>query len=161
MDAYDLVKMLHGVYDLCDDLDREGYGVYAITNGEHTSRDALKLELGHFLAWIGGANGTYSEGEMALINFVLGTDWDAQRLKQFSTGVEPNPNTSASLGGFLLKDKAMNADEGTRKADGAELVISLFDAMAEVVIAFDDNATAKAKKNKYINGMKTYVQKNL
>ncbi len=53
MDAYDLINMLNQVQGLADSLDGTGVvGVKALTNGQYTTRDTLKLELSKFLLYI-------------------------------------------------------------------------------------------------------------
>ena len=69
MDAYEIVRHLNQVLDLCDSLDQSGeIGVIGLTNGKTTSREALRLQLGFFLLYIGGSNGYLTDGETALIN---------------------------------------------------------------------------------------------
>ena len=44
MDAYEIVRHLNQVLDLCDSLDQSGeIGVIGLTNGKTTSREALRL----------------------------------------------------------------------------------------------------------------------
>ncbi len=161
MDAYDILSVLNNTYDLCDDFDRQGFGVYALTDGENTSREALKLELAQFLLWVGNANGIYSDGELALVGLVLGMELDEMQAKQIISELEPNPSKVLSLMGFLIRDKAANAANGTKEAKAANVLIDLFSSLGDLMVAFDDNPAAKVKKSKFINGMQTYVQKNL
>lgn len=161
MDAYDILRVLNNMYDLCDDFDRQGFGAYALTDGKNTSREALRLELAQFLLWVGDANGVYSGGELALVGLVLGTELNETQAKQIITGREPDPSGTLSLMGFLIRDKAANAANGTREAKAANALIDLFSSLGDLMVAFDDNPAAKAKKSKFINGMQTYVQKKL
>ena len=147
MDAYDILNTLNSVYNLCDDFDRDGYGAYALSRGQNTSREALRLELAQFLMWIGDANGVYCDGELALVGLVLGMELDAAQAKQIISGRVPDPNSTLSLMGFLIRDKAVNAANGTRDAKAANALISLFSSLGDIMVAFDDNPAAKAKKS--------------
>jgi len=161
MDAYEIANALNQTYNLCDTLDNAGFGAYGLTNGEHRTRETLKLELSQFLMWVGNANGSFSDGELALVNFVLGMELDSFQMKQIITTNEPIPSNSLTLMGFLAGDKALNAANGTRGTQTTNVLIDLYNNMGQVMVAFDDNSVARAKLNKYISGMKTYVMKNL
>ena len=58
MDVNDIVNALNGILDLGDTLDNAGIGIKSASNGEHTTRDIIKLELG-FLSYAEGVKNTY------------------------------------------------------------------------------------------------------
>lgn len=163
MDAYELINMLNKILELGDTLDNTGVvGVQALTDGEFTTRDATKLELSQFLLYIANGNGTLEEGEVALINVVLGGDLNAYQLKQLAASInEPNPSSCLTLNGFLSGDKALNQQNGTRSTQTSDALITVFETFGNLMVAFDENSVSKARCAKYINGMKSYVMKNL
>ena len=163
MDAYEIVRHLNQVLDLCDSLDQSGeIGVIGLTNGKTTSREALRLQLGFFLLYIGGSNGYLTDGETALINVVMDTEYTAQQFKQLLDPTDaPDPASSMIMMGFLSGDMALNQQNGTRSTQLTDVLIQLYEAMANVMIAFDDNPVAHARKAKYISGMKAYVWKHI
>ena len=99
MDAYEIVNALNQILDLGDSLDDTGVvGVRALTNGEHTTREAIRLELSQFLLYIANGNSTLEDGEVALINLVLGGDYTSFQLKQLAaTTNEPTPSSCLTL----------------------------------------------------------------
>ena len=155
MDAYEVVSYLNQVYDLGDSLDGTGVcGVYNLTDGNHTTRDAIRLELSQFLLHIGSGNSVYSDGEVAVLNLVLGETYEAYQYRQLSATVDaPNPANSLSLMGFLSGDMALNQQNGTGSTANADILINLFNAFGELMVAFDENPTAKARCVKHISGM--------
>lgn len=163
MDAYEIVNSLNQILDFGDSLDNTGVaGVKALTNGEHTSREAIKLELSQFLLYIVNGNGTLEDGEVALINLVLGGDYNAYQLKQLAaTTNEPNPSSCLTLTGFLSGDMALTQQNGYKTTTTTDVLIQVFEAFGNLMVAFDENSVSKVRCAKFINGMKTYVMKNL
>ena len=105
MDAYEIVNALNQILDLGDSLDDTGVvGVRALTNGEHTTREAIRLELSQFLLYIANGNSTLEDGEVALINLVLGGDYTSFQLKQLAaTTNEPTPLVLLNVSRFLVR----------------------------------------------------------
>lgn len=104
----------------------------------------------------------YSDGEVALLNLVLGEEYEAYQYRQLSASVDaPNPANSLSLMGFLSGDMALNQQNGTRSTTTTDTLINLFKAFGELMVAFDENPTSKARCAKHISGMKAYVMKNI
>lgn len=163
MDAYDLINMLNQVQGLADSLDGTGVvGVKALTNGQYTTRYTLKLELSKFLLYIANGNGALTDGEVSLINVVLGSEYNAYQLKQLENSTDdPNPTNCMTLMGFLSGDKVLNQQNGTRSTQTSDVLISLFETFGNIMVAFDENSVSKARCAKYISGMKSYVMKNL
>ena len=162
MDAYEIVNALNQTYNICDPLDNSGVGAWNLTNGNTKTREALKLELTQFLLYIGNANSSFSEGEQALINLVYGDNWSIFQLKQACATIdEPSPSSSLTLAAFLYGQKAINSQNGSRETSVIDLITNLYDAMGQLMIEFDENAVSKARFNKYMSGMKSYILKNL
>lgn len=92
MDAYEIVNALNQILDLGDSLDDTGVvGVRALTNGEDTTREAIRLELSQFLLYIANGNSTLEDGEVALINLVLGGDYTSFQLKKLAARLTNPP----------------------------------------------------------------------
>ena len=163
MDAYDIVNALNQILDLGDSLDDTGVvGVRALTNGEHTTREAIRLELSQFLLYIANGNSTLEDGEVALINLVLGGDYTSFQLKQLAaTTNEPTPSSCLTLAGFLSGDMALTQQNGYKTTSSTDVLIQVFEAFGNLMVTFDENSVSRARCAKYINGMKSYVMKNL
>lgn len=163
MDAYEIVNALNQVYSIADSLDDTGVaGVKAISNGQYTTREVLKLELSQFLLFVANGNSSFTDGEVAFVNLVLESDYSSGQLKQVcSTTAEPNPSTSLTLMGFISGDKAINTQNGTKELAMTNLLINLYEAMGNLMVAFDENPVSKARVIKYLSGMKSYAMKNL
>ena len=163
MDAYEIVDALDRILSLADALDDTGVvGVKALSNGKYTTREVLRLELSRFLLYIGNGNSSLEDGEVALLNLVMNSDYNAYQWRQVATTTDaPNPSSSMTLMGFLSGDKALTQQNGYKTTSSTDLLIQLFDAFGNLIVAFDENAVSKARCVKYISGMKSYVMKNL
>lgn len=163
MDAYEIVNALNQILDLADSLDNTGVvGVKALSNGEYTTREVLRLELSQFLLYIGNGNSYLEDGEVALLNLVMNSDYNAMQWRHVATTTDaPNPANSMTLMGFLSGDKALTQQNGYKTTSSTDVLIQTFEAFGDLMVAFDENATSKARCVKYISGMKSYVMKNL
>jgi hypothetical protein len=162
MDAYEIVSLYNQTLDLCDTLDNSGLGVYALTDGGHRTRETLRLELSQFLLYLGNANASFEDGEVALMNIVLGEEYTASTYEQLCASVdEPSPDKSLTLIGFISGDKALNNQNGTRSTQLCDLLVNLYENMGNVMVALDDNKVATLRKIKFINGMKSYIMKQI
>ena len=163
MDAYELINYLNQVLNLGDSLDETGSaGVYALTKGEHTTKDVTRLELGRFLLYIASGNGVLTDGEVSLVNIVMNQELNAFQYKQLENQLEaPNPASLLSLAGFLSGDLALNQANGTKSTQCTDLLIQAFETFGNLMVAFDENSVSKIRCVKFISGMKSYVMKNL
>lgn len=162
MDAYEIVNVLNQVLDMGDRLDDTGVvGVKALSDGQYTTREVCRLELSRFLIYIASGNGSFTDGEVALINIVIGQEYSAFQLKQIaSTTDEPTPSCM-TLMGFLTADIELSRQSGVRTTTTTDFLISVYETFGNLMVAFDENQVSKARCVKFINGMKTYVMKNL
>lgn len=163
MTANEIVNLYNEILGIGDTLDDLGVGVYALTDGGFKTREALKLELSQFLLYIGNANGSFDDGEVALMNIILGENHTASAYEQLSARAsEPSPNVSLSLLGFISGDKTLNKRNGTNGATQlCDMLIDFYEGLANVMLAFDKNKDATVRKIKFINGMKAYVMKSM
>ena len=163
MDAYELISYLNNVLKLGDSMDDTGVtGAYALTNGEHSTREVLRLELGRFLLYIASGNATLTDAEVSLVNVVMETDLSASQLRQLESNADvPDPSASLALMAFLSGDKTLNQVNGTRGTQSTDLLIQLYETFGNLMVDFDENAAAKARCAKYISGMKSFALKNI
>lgn len=163
MDAYKIVNALNQILDLGDSLDDTGVvGVKALSDGQYTTREALRLELSQFLLYIGNGNSYLEDGEVALLNLVMNSDYNALQWRKLATTTEaPNPANCLTLMGFLSGDKALTQQNGYRTTSSTDVLIQTFEVFGNLMVAFDENSVSKARCAKYISGMKSYVMKNL
>ena len=162
MDAYEIVSLYNQTLDLCDTLDNSGLGVYALTDGKYRTRETLRLDLSRFLLYLGNANASFEDGEVALINIVLDEEYTATMYEKLCASVdEPIPGDSLTLMGFVSGDKALNNQNGTRSTQLCDFLVNLYENMGNVMVALDDNKVATMRKIKFINGMKAYIMKQV
>ena len=50
---------------------------------------------------------------------------------------------------------------GYKTTSSTDVLIQVFEAFGNLMVAFDENSVSRARCAKYINGMKSYVMKNL
>lgn len=162
MDVNEILDALNKILDLGDSLDGTGVvGVKALTNGRHTSRETIRLELSKFLLYIANGNCTLDDGETALINIVLDDHLTASELKKVAAAMDvPDPSSCLTLMGFLSGDMKWSQLKGCRTTTFTNSLITAFEAFGHLMVAFDENSVSQARCDKYINGMKSYVLKN-
>ena len=116
MDANDIINALNHVLDLGDQLDNAGGGVKGLTNGEDTTREVCKIELGHFLLYLANCSSSINDGQAAILNLVLGdgfTQLPAHEFKELSNTVSaPDPSNNATLDAFMQADMALSLQNG-------------------------------------------------
>ena len=163
MDAYEVVNALNQILSLGDTLDHTGVaGVSALTNGQYTTRETCKLELSKFLLYVANGNGILTEGEVALINIVLGQEYSAYQLKQLASSIgTPDPSSCMTLVGFLSGDAALSRQNGYRTTTSTDALINAFEAFGNLMVAFDENYVSKTRCANYISGMRSFVMRNL
>lgn len=165
MDAQVIVNHIQQMLDFCDKLDNyysQGAGVRFITKGSHTARDVYKLELGQFLLHVGNANGTLGAAEVALLNVVFAAKYTAEQYQQLYSKVgAPSPEKSMSLMGSVSVDRVQSKHKGARSTDASNIMMESFDLMSKIMLMFDNNPTAAALREQYVEGMKAYVASQL
>ena len=162
MNAYELVNGLNQLLNLADAIDNAGAGAKALTRGQYSTRQACRLELSQFLLYIANGNGNLTEGEMALVNIVLGEEYTAYQLRQLASAISvPDPSSSMTLMGFLSGDALLTQQNGYRTTSSSDALISAFESFGNLIVAFDENPVSKTRCMNYIRGMKSYVLKTL
>lgn len=163
MDGQEIINALNRIYEISDSIDQTGLvGVKAISKGQFTTRQAIQLELTQFLLYIANGNASFSDGEVALINLVLNLNCNSQQLAALCTSIaEPDPANSLGLAGFLSADKFINLRSGDHSTSSTDVLIQFYELMGKLMVAFDENSVSEKRVKKYINGMKSYVMKNL
>lgn len=163
MNVYEIVNTLNQILNYADSIDGTGaVGVKALSNGQYTTREALRLELSRFLLHIGNGNDHLDEAEVALLNIVRGSNFTASQWRQIALTTDaPNPSESMTLMGFLSTDKALSAQNGYKTTSSTDALIQIYKTFGDLMVAFDENADSKARCVKYISGMKSFAMKNL
>ena len=162
----ELENTLNKLRDIGDNLDDAGLGVKTLYDAPFRTRDCINIELGEFLLYLANANGDITDGEEAVLNIVMG---DIQACDKYTlsrlaaTTEEPKPDLMLSLEAFLAADKALNQNSGTKNTQMTDMLIQFYEMMASIIAACDQraNLAAEKKKMKFLNGMETYVRKNL
>ena len=112
MDANDIIKALNHVLDLGDQLDNAGGGVQGLTNGEHTTREVCKIELGQFLLHLASSSSFINDGQAAVLNLVLGDGFSeipAYKFKELASTISaPDPSNNLTLSAFMQADMAIS-----------------------------------------------------
>ena len=163
----ELENTLNKLRDIGDNLDDAGIGVKALYDAPFSTRDWINIELGEFLLYLAHVNGDITDREAALLYIVMGDhqDCDKYSLSQLvATLEEPKPENMYSLDAFLAADIALNQNSGINNTQITDMLIQIFNMMATIIIATCDqrsNLVAEKKKMKFLNGMETYVRKNL
>ena len=161
------VNTLNELRVIGDNLDEAGIGVKALFDIPARTRDLINMELGEFLLYLAHVNGDITDLEAALLYIVMGDhqDCDKNSLSQLAATLEePKPDNLYSLGAFLGADIFLNLSRGTNNTRTTDRLIQLYKLMATIIIATCDqrsNLVAEKKKMKFLNGMETYVRKNL
>lgn len=148
--------------NFCDTLDDAEVGVYSLTDGEFRMRDTLRLELSQFLLYLGNANTSFEEGEIALLNLVFGEEHNASYYEYLGAKAEdPSPENSLTLVGFISGDRTFNNQNGTSATRLCDLLVKLYETMGDIMVAMDENNVAAVRKLKFISRMKTYIMKQI
>ena len=162
MNAYDYLDFLNQFLNLADVMDNSGFGVRRISNGEYTSRESCRLELGAFLMYIANGKGRINDDDASLINIVMGTEYTGYQLTQVAATLdEPKPSSSMTMLGFISGDIALTQQNGYRTTQSTDALINLFDTFGSLMVAYDDNYISRNRFNNYIAGMKSYVNQHL
>jgi len=74
MDTQAVINAFRGFLNLCDKLDSIGGGVRGLTNGEHTTRNVCRIELGQFLLYIADGAVSITDVQAAFLDLVLYDD---------------------------------------------------------------------------------------
>lgn len=112
MDATDIINALNRVLDLGDQLDNAGGGVQGLTNGEHTTREVCKIELGQFLLHLASSSSYINDGQAAVLNLVFGDGYSeipAYKFKELSSPISaPDADNNLTLSAFMQADMALS-----------------------------------------------------
>lgn len=162
MDFDKIVSVFNQTLDLCDTLDNAECGVYTLTDGEFRMRDTLRLELSQFLLYVGNANGSFEDGEIEMLNIVLGEEHTASYYEYLGEkAADPSPENSLTLVGFISADRTFNNQNGTRNTQLCNLLVQLYETMGNIMVTLDENSDAAMRKLKFISRMKAYIMKQM
>ena len=159
MDANDIINALNHVLDLGDQLDNAGGGVKGLTNGEDTTREVCKIELGQFLLYLANCSSSINDGQAAILNLVLGdgfTQLPAHEFKELSNTVSaPDPSNNATLDAFMQADMALSLQNGENSSPLTNILISIYKAFGQLLIAMNENTLAQSRYDRIISQMES------
>ena len=159
MDANDLYNALEGVLGIGDTLDNSGGGVLTASNGEHTTRSVIKLELGTFLLYIGNGGFSFNDNQAALVNMCLSDRFGTIPAWQMPSVAQdinsPDPDSCLSFTAFDSADSAIAEQKGEANRHAmANVVINLFDTFGNLMVSLNENVLARSRYERYMNGLR-------
>ena len=159
MDANDIINALNRVLDLGDQLDNAGGGVKGLTDGAHTTREVCKIELGQFLLYLANCSSFINEGQAAVLNLVLGDGFSeipAYKLKNLASSISaPDPSDNVTLSAFMQADMALSRQNGNSSSSLTNILISIYKAFGQLLIAMNENAMAHNRYDGFINRLES------
>ena len=161
MDAQAIINVLNRILDLGDTLDNAGGGVQGLTNGEHTTREVCRIELGQFLLYIADGATSITDAQAALLSFVFsegGSMIPGWQLKQLAkTSGTPDPNKNLTFTAFIQADLAVSVQEGERTTAGTDTLFTIYDTFGQLIVAFNENAISQERYDRTIAGFRARV----
>ena len=155
MKMADLLNMLNRTLDLGDSLDNSGGGVWDLTNGEITTRDACKTELGQFLLYIADGCSDINELQATVLNCILGngnSEISMSKLKQIASKVEkPDLNEMLTFYSFFQKDLDVSQRKGEECNDLTEHLLLLFKMFGTLMAKLNESGDAFNRYSRLIN----------
>lgn len=159
MDANDIINALNHVLDLGDQLDNAGGGVQGLTDGEHTTREVCKIELGQFLLYLANCSSFINAGQAAVLNLVLGDGFSeipAYKLKELASSISaPDPSNNLTLSAFMQADLALSRQNSNSSSSLTTILISIYKAFGQLLIAMNENAIAHNRYDGFINRLES------
>ena len=159
MDANDIINALNRVLDLGDQLDNAGGGVQGLTNGEHTTREVCKIELGQFLLYLASSSTFINDGQAAVLNLVLGDGFSeipAYKFKELASTISaPDPSNNLSLSAFMQADMALSQQNGESSSSLTSILISIYKAFGQLLIAVNENALAHSRYDRFVSRLES------
>lgn len=159
MDVNDIINALNRVLDLGDQLDNVGGGVQGLTNGEHTTREACKIELSQFLLYIADGCSYVNDAQAAVLNLVLGDGYSnvpAYKVKELAKSVStPDPSKNVTMAAFQQADIALSQQNGEDSSSLTNILVSLYEAFGQLMVAVNENPIAQSRYDRVISQFKT------
>lgn len=158
MDINDLVQALNGILELGDTLDNTGVGIQTISNGQHTTRGIIQLELGQFLLYVGDGGTTFTEGQAALVNLLLSERFGqapAWHMKDIASAVgTPDAGDNMSFNVFHAADVGLSEQKGRQENQLTEMLIGLYESFGKIMVLLNQNILSQIRCDNYINALK-------
>lgn len=159
MDATDIINALNRVLDLGDQLDNAGGGVQGLTNGEHTTREVCKIELGQFLLHLASSSSYINDGQAAVLNLVFGDGYSeipAYKFKELSSTISaPDAANNLTLSAFMQADMALSRQNGESSSSLTSILISIYKAFGQLLIAVNENTLAHSRYDRFIGQLES------
>lgn len=159
MDVNDILNALNGVLELSDTLDNNGIGISSMTNGQRTTREVCKMELGQFLLYVGGGGSFFTDGQASLVNLLIGEkigQLPAWQMKAAADSVDsPDAGSNVTFTAFEAGDEALSQQNGTKSTQMTDLLISLYESFGGLMVAFNEDALSRIRCDNYVSGLKS------
>ena len=154
MDVQDLIQALNSFLQLGDTFDNNNIGLHAMTNGQHTTREIIKMELGQFLLYVGDGGSSFTDGQAALVNLLLSEQFGevpAWRMKDIAAAVgTPDAEDNASFQLFHMVD--LGRAQGNQLS---EMLIRLYESFGKLMVVLNQNVLSQIRYDSYIAALKT------
>ena len=159
MDVKDLVNALNGILNLGDSLDIAGIGISSMIDGKHTTREIIQMELGAFLLYIGDGAGSFSEGQVLLVNLILSEQYGQMTARQMKSAVaeipEPDPENNMTFTVFDNADVAVAQQNGkTKMPQSSNAVISMYESFGQLMVMLNQNPISQMRYDRFMRGLR-------
>lgn len=156
MDANSILNILYGLLDLGDQIDNAGIGVQGLSNGEYTTREVCKLELGQFLLYLASSSTFINEGQAAFLNILFRTgdsEIPAYKLKELASGIiAPDPSKNLTLAAFMQADMVLPPRNGEDSASLTSILINTYKTFGQLMmLTRDEDVLAKIRYDRTIS----------
>lgn len=165
MAAQEVLNALNQIYDLGDSLDDAGIGTLALTNGNKTTREACRLDIAHFLVYVGNGGSFVTDAQASLLGIVLGSQYgqvtpEAFRNVAKDVGV-PEAEKSLSILTFCHCDQVLSRKNGTKSTSLTDVLVNFYETVGQLMVALNENAVSRSRYDSYIREMKSVIASHL
>lgn len=165
MAAQEVLNALNQIYDLGDSLDDAGIGTLALTNGNKTTREACRLDIAHFLVYVGNGGSFVTDAQASLLGIVLGSQYgqvtpEAFRNVAKDVGV-PEADKSLSILTFCHCDQVLSRKNGTKSTSLTDVLVNLYESVGQLMVALNENVVSRSRYDSYIREMKSVIASHL
>lgn len=158
MDVQDLVQALNSILELGDTLDNNSIGLQSMSNGQHTTREIIQMELGQFLLYVGDGGSAFTDGQAALVNLLLSSQFGeapAWHMKDIASAVgTPDADDNVSFQVFHATDKGLSEQNGQQENRLTEMLLGLYESFGKLMVLLNQNLLSQTRCDNYINALK-------
>ena len=158
----ELYNALDTTYAISDQLDNDGAGVKALTDGQIMTRAVVKHDLTRFLLHIVSGNAEITQAQADVLSIVLEEDWPVEVIKQAAQDNKElcSYDSTYSLLAFMMEDATYSVSEGEITTKRSDLLNTLFRMFGDIMLlAGNSRSLGSMLMEKYLLGMKQYAYK--